>query len=146
MGGLDEWLEERYDLDEKDFEVFKDEFTRWVDILGMKGWELIFKHIELVDARAQVMPGQQGRVVVVCLNTMWEGQEVTEYELRRTGFHEALELFLSKITQLAHERSVTEADIEEETHNIIRTLENVIWEVDFSEREKPMKKTAKKKK
>lgn len=144
--GLDEWLEERFELEEKHFEIFKDEFMRWVDILGMKGWEFIFKHIELVDARAQVMPGQRGRVVVICLNTIWEGQDATEYELRRTGFHEALELFLSKITQLAHERSVTEADIEEETHNLIRTLENVIWEVDFAGRVPPKKKAAKKKK
>ena len=144
--GLDEWLEERFELTEKHFEMFKDEFMRWVDILGMKGWEFIFKHIELVDARAQVMPGQRGRVVVICLNTIWEGQEATEYELRRTGFHEAVELFLSKITQLAHERSVTEADIEEETHNIIRTLENVIWEVDFEERMKSIKLKSKKKK
>ena len=146
MGDLNDWLEEKYELTDKDFGVFKDEFMRWVDILGMKGWEFLFKLVELIDARAQVMPGQTGRIVVICLNTVWEGQEVTEYELRRTGFHEALELFLSKITHLAHERSVTEADIEEETHNIIRTLENVIWEVDFAKRAKPKKKTQKRKK
>lgn len=146
MGDMSDWLEEKYELTDKDFAVFKDEFMRWVDILGMKGWEFLFKHIELIDARAQVMPGQTGRIVVICLNTIWEGQKVTEYELRRTGFHEALELFLSKITQLAHERSVTEDDIEEETHNIIRTLENVIWEDDFAGRAKAKKKPLKRKK
>ena len=106
----------------------------------MKGWEFIFNHIELEDARAQIMPGQQGRLVIVLLNTCWPGQEPTEYELRRTGFHEALELFFSKITSLAQSRSVTENDIEEETHNLIRTLENTIWEKDFAERKKKKKK------
>ena len=147
--GLEEWLEEKYELTEEHFEVFKNEFMYWVDELGMKGWEFIFKFIELVDARAQCMPGQRGRVVVVCLNTVWEGQEVTEYELRRTGYHEALELFLSKMTQLAQERSVTDADIEEETHNLIRTLENVMWEKSFAERYpklQPPKKSPKRKK
>ena len=132
--GLEEWLEEKYELTEEHFEVFKNEFMYWVDELGMKGWEFIFKLIELTDARAQCMPGQRGRVVVVCLNTVWEGQEVTEYELRRTGYHEALELFLSKMTHLAQERSVTDAEIEEETHNLIRTLENAMWEKSFAER------------
>lgn len=137
MTGLEEWMEESYTLKEKHFKIFKDEFLHWIDVLGLKGWEFIFNHIELEDARAQIMPGQCGRVVIVLLNKTWDGQEPSDYELRRTGFHEALELFFSKITHLAHKRSVTEDDIEEENHNLIRILENTIWEADYAARPKP---------
>ena len=140
MANLEDWMEEEYDLNEKHFKIFKTEFSYWVDQLGLKGWEFIYKHIELEDARAQIMPGQTGRVVIVLLSKKWPGQEPTEYELCRTGFHEALELLFSKITHLANERSITENDIEEETHNLIRTLENVVWEKDFAERGKKKKK------
>ena len=62
------------------------------------------------------------------------GTEPTEYNIRKCGYHEATELLLSKINDLVRSRNVTDRQIEEEIHRLIRILENTHWESDFERR------------
>lgn len=128
-------LDREYVLDETHFEVFKEEFEYWVEVYGLRGWEITYWLTEVDDqARAQCHSDQTGRVIVAVLGKTWQATEPTEYEIRRSAFHECSELFLAKINDIARSRTVTAPAIEEEIHNIIRTLENIMWEKDLAER------------
>ncbi len=142
-----------YDLTKKDFEIFQDEFNYWVNVYGLRGWEFHFVFDEKTgeDARAQIFRDHDARITIVMLATKWQGSEPTEYNIRKCGFHEATELLLSKINDLTRKRSVSDEQIEEEIHNLIRILENTQWASDYTGRlnEKPARKnrtTARKRK
>lgn len=133
-----------YDLTKKDFEIFQDEFNYWVNVYGLRGWEFHFVFDEKTgeDARAQIFRDHDARITIVMLATKWQGSEPTEYNIRKCGFHEATELLLSKINDLTRKRSVSDDQIEEEIHNLIRILENTQWASDYTGRlnEKPARK------
>ena len=142
-----------YDLTKKDFEIFQDEFNYWVNVYGLRGWEFHFVFDEKTgeDARAQIFRDHDARITIVMLATKWQGSEPTEHNIRKCGFHEATELLLSKINDLTRKRSVSDDQIEEEIHNLIRILENTQWASDYTGRlnEKPARKnrtTARKRK
>lgn len=135
MTTFDELLDAEFELDESHFEIFKDEFQYWCEVYGLKGWEVTFWFTEVEDgSRAQCHTDQTGRVIVAVLGKKWQATEPTEYEVRRSAFHEASELFLAKINDIARARTITAPAIEEEIHNIIRTLENILWERDIETR------------
>ena len=142
-----------YELTEENFEIFKDEFNYWINVYGLKGWEFHFVFDEKTgeDARAQIFRDHDARITIVMLATKWQGSEPTEYNIRKCGFHEATELLLSKINDLTRKRSITDEQIEEEIHNLIRILENTQWTADYTGRlnAKPARKnrtTARKRK
>ena len=129
-------FEQTYDLTLDHFEMFKDEFKYWINVFGLKGWEYHFVFDEKTsdDARAQIFRDHDSRITIVMLATKWQGQEPDEYAIRKCGFHEASELLLSKLNDLMRSRSITEKQIEEEVHNVIRILENSCWETDYIRR------------
>jgi hypothetical protein len=142
-----------YELTDEHFELFKEEFIYWTKIFGLVGWEFHFVFDEKTseDARAQIFRDHDSRITIVMLATKWQGSEPTEFNISKCAYHEAAELLLSKMNDLIRSRSVSDRQIEEETHNLIRILENTQWEIDFMRRknEKPTRKnrsTARKRK
>lgn len=125
-----------YELTEEHFEMFKDEFVYWTQMYGLIGWEFHFVFDEKTgeDARAQIFRDHDSRITIVMLATKWQGSEPNEYNIRKCGYHEATELLLSKMNDLIRSRTVTDRQIEEETHNLIRILENTQWQADFERR------------
>jgi hypothetical protein len=126
-------FDKKYDLTEDHYEMFQDEFQYWVNMYGLKGWELHFSFDKETgeDARAQIFRDHDARITIVMLATKWQGCEPTEYNIRKCAFHEASELLLSKINDLTRSRCVTDKQIEEEIHNLIRVLENTHWTSDY---------------
>jgi hypothetical protein len=78
------------------------------------------------DSLAEVSYRTVGRVATINLAPRWN-IEPTEQQLKKTAFHEICELFLARINILARDRYCNEENIDEEIHNIVRTLENVIF-------------------
>jgi hypothetical protein len=142
---LEELLKTEFDVTEKWFNVFRDEFTKWVHYYGIKGWEFHFIHADVEDARASVSTDQESRLALVTLSTKWSGMEPNDFEIRKCAFHEATELFLAKINFIARSRYTTDSEIEEEIHNIIRILENVWWIIDYEEERNETKTIPKRK-
>lgn len=108
---------------EKDFLAFKEEFLRWVDVYGLKDWEVKFVHgdTEITnDAEAMVSP--ENRQALVGL-----AKEITREDVRFLAFHEATELFLGKLRTLASDRFTTQEAVGEEIHRLIRVLEKVLY-------------------
>ena len=116
----------------KHFEIFKKEALRWLDFFGLKGWQVHFLHKKKNSVRASVIFNCVGRVATFVLNTHWSEQDgirFTDHDVRRCAFHEVCELLLGRLNDMASQRfNLDELDVEEEIHQIIRTLENVIFE------------------
>ena len=112
------------------FAVFKEEFLRWVDIFGLKGWEIFFEHKDPPETcRAYIGYTLTGRCATAYLSPEWINfsEPPTDAMVRKVAFHEACELLLARFNILCQERSVQRDEIREELHAIIRTMENVLF-------------------
>lgn len=117
---------------QKDFNLFKSECQKWIEVFGLKGWRVTFRHANLDNdnsARAwNTIQNLEDRVVSIGLCVDWDNdiEGVTDKNIKHSAFHEVMELFLGRMVILAKYRHSTDSEINEENHNIIRTLENVI--------------------
>ena len=121
---------------QKHFEMFKKEFLRWVDRYGLTGWKLDFEHgmsnynssngNEDRDGGANAwlkIHSVTGRLATVGLS-----EEVDDVkDIKQYAFHEASELLLARLCFIAEARYCQQSEIEEERHNLIRILENVLF-------------------
>ena len=118
-----------YKTTKRHFKVFCDEARKFMDMFGLAGWEVYFEHKKyLSNAVAVCVSNQQGRTCTMSLSTEWVELKPTDAEVRKAAFHEVCELLLSRLTGFAKDRFVRESQIDEESHNIIRTLERVLWQ------------------
>jgi hypothetical protein len=113
------------------FDVFKAECKKWLDYFGLKGWQIDYLHDKAEGNRACVGWKITGRVATITLATEWEDWRsvpITDDEIRRVAFHEVCELLLSRMTMMAKNKIANHEDaVDEESHVIIRTLENVVF-------------------
>ncbi|MBU2549037.1 MAG: hypothetical protein KKB20_11525 [Proteobacteria bacterium] len=113
----------------KHFELFKSEVLKWLNTLGIKGWRLHFYHEDSDDTAgcwAIVRYKTVDRVAEFVLARTWTSEPL-DHEVAQTAFHECLELLLAPLVNLARERYVSENAIVEETHHVIRTIENTFY-------------------
>ena len=113
------------------FELFKKECEFWIDHFGLKGWHVEYIHQNHDDGRACCGWKISGRIANITLSTEWEDwrkEPITENDIKRSAFHEVCELLLSRLSMMAKNRIANHDDVvDEEVHNIIRTLENTIF-------------------
>lgn len=107
------------------FDLFKKEFLRWVDKLGLKGWNFYFQHVAREKTNACILPPDKLEVrnITVCLNTDVDEEEIN---MKRLALHEALEVLLLRLSFIAACRFCQQEEIDEERHHIIMTLEKVL--------------------
>lgn len=119
--------EEKIKTTNSDFETYRKEIQRLIDIFGLKGWHLFFRHESLNDSFAEIRYNMSARNAVFVLNTEFDTIDYSEDQIKRSAFHEVCELLLARISNLAKFRYTTEEEIDEEIHNIIRILENTVF-------------------
>ena len=111
------------------FALFKKQCLKWLDVFGLKGWEPYFLHEPISNSgenvEACIVFSAKSRDATFYLNTAWNSQ-ITDKAITRAAFHEVGELFLGKLSDLAKARYTRDEEIEEASHAIIRTLENVM--------------------
>jgi len=116
----------------KDFELFKEECKRWVEYFGMLGWQVQFQHGSDEDEDNRAMCGVSNPIssrlssMVLCKD--WGEDEVSPEAVKMCGFHEVMELMLYRLALLALQYGAPEDRVIDETHHIIRTLENTIFQ------------------
>lgn len=121
--------EKVYKTTKRHFKLFCDEVDKFVGLFGLVGWEVYFDHKTYVSSAQSVcITDQQGRTCTIALATEWVALKPTDLEVRKAAFHEVCELLLSRMNTFAKGRFVREDQIDEETHNLIRILERVLWE------------------
>ena len=118
----------------EDFEYFKAECRRWLDFFGIKNYRVFYSHEPVEDGFAECAWSTPGRVVKMKLNPEWAEAPVDNPSLSRTAFHEICELLLSELTEMA-QQWVCNAEVNRTSHQIIRTLENTVWEREYAEKE-----------
>jgi len=112
---------------ERHFAIFKTEVLKWLDILGLKNWEVSIRHHEVDEESRATCEAQSGaQMATISLSTDWDIKPNSE-NIKKTAFHEVLELFLEHFDTLARERVILPREIEVARHSIIRTLENVLF-------------------
>ena len=115
----------------KDFELFKSECEKWIEFFGLKGWQISFSYEKLSKGKAECTYNIVNRSVLLSFNKQWntesENDKITPENIKRDAFHEVSEMLLCKLRNLAEYRFTTQYEIDEAVHEIIRTLENVVF-------------------
>lgn len=105
----------------KDFRKFKDYFRKFAfNIMGLKNYKAYFRH-ENINSYADIKVNIGGQVAVVRFNKAVPCKDI---DIEMSAFHESCELLLARLIVLAESRFVDPSDIEEASHEIIRTLEH----------------------
>lgn len=109
------------------FALFVSECEKWIEIFGLKSWEIKFRHeTSRKGSLASCDADLANKVVWMYLSKKWD-VKITDKRLKQSGFHEACEILMSPLDINAKARFVAEHEITEARHGIIRTLENVLY-------------------
>lgn len=109
------------------FATFKREFLKWQKKLNLMDYKTYFVHVKLTRRYyAQVQTSVSNHVVTVSMNAELLPHELKGFRPAPCGKHEAFELLLAPLNDLAGERYASRDQIQEAVHRIIRTLETVL--------------------
>ena len=114
----------------KDFELFKKEVNKWIEIIGLKEFECVFADDSAdYGTRAQVMVDLIGGISTYFFAGDWDGNanKISNREVKIVGFHEVMEVMLWELAAMA-KMYVNEEVVEKEVHKIIRRLENSLFQ------------------
>jgi len=120
------------------FTIFKEEFMLWVCEFGvLKGWEIEFEYCETdtkVDDNplAEVRCHNEDRLVFVSFYENWHDNHVTNYCVRKTAFHEALEVLFEPLEHLVKKSCTKQARTE--VHTLIKVMENTLFNNNYIKR------------
>lgn len=110
-----------------DFEIFSKSMYKYVDLFGLKSWEVSVSHNDKhIDNRATCEADLSARHATITLTKSKWGYVPSEREIKLVAFHEVCELLLWSLVQYAEARK-PEGDIQSITHEIIHTLENSLF-------------------
>jgi len=113
-----------------DFEVFKAECEKWIQRFGLVDWSAFFHH-KTPEARkpglAHVWYNVMSRRCDFYLPKQWSDEPVTTLQVERCAFHEVCHILVATLVSCAEARYVSQAEIDEAEHAIIRRLENTLF-------------------
>ena len=116
----------------KHFNLFKKECDYWIKEFGLTNWCVRYYHRK--DSKQEVHAWCNfefsGRAVDITLNAEVDDDYKLnpEFETKLSAFHEVCEVLLFPLRYLAEARFLTDNEIDPEIHNIIRTLENAVFD------------------
>lgn len=113
-----------------DFALFQSECKRWIERFGFYTAKFYYQHKDVQDDLDQIayciFPHQASdRVFTIGLSRTLNFNFKSKH-IKHAAFHEIMEAFLYKIRNLADSRYLQPEEVDEEIHNIIRTLESVL--------------------
>lgn len=111
------------------FESFKESFLYWQKELGMMDYRVAFEHVHLGKSYATIGVDHHGRGVVVSMTTDLDDATVVDvegFDPAAHGKHEAIHLFLERLSSLAHSRFLLEREIYDAEEGMVRVLEKVL--------------------
>lgn len=126
--------------DKTRFKIFLDECNYWLDYFGLKRWVMTFETSDDysgdwdTDSLAMLKWNLEAHRATVWLNSDLPEVEISDFQIRRAAFHEIAELLLAPLATLAERRFVSAGQLEQETHGIVRTLENTIFPRNYANR------------
>lgn len=109
------------------FNLFCNEFSRYVDKFGLLEWELRFFLEHNDGCLAEIITNYGGRQCTVLFTDEWTDPLVlNDAQIKAFAKHEAIELIIDDLCTMAYCRYVTESEILATRHTLVRRLEKVI--------------------
>ena len=121
----------QYKTTPEDFRVFQEAVTFWQRRLGLLDWHIYTRHkTQNRDAQAGCYTDLSGRCATINLSKVLDNYDEPPGDkfIRHLAFHEVCELLMARMMICALARHVTGDEINEARHEIIRTLEHVIFD------------------
>lgn len=112
------------------FALFKSECDQWIKRWGLLDWDIIYTHVDLNTDLARLKSNYTGKNAVISLGINWEEEysPITTYQIKKSAFHEIMELLLAEYDAIATSRCINEDEVNNARHTVIRRLENVVFE------------------
>jgi hypothetical protein len=110
----------------KDFKRFRDEFNRWVQILGLNDYKIYFDHRRLDDVFANIVIDERGKVATVTMTKELSPVNAEVFFPEEHAKHEAIHLLLNKLFWLGTCRYVRDAELQDEWERLVRVLEKAL--------------------
>ena len=109
----------------KYFEQFKAEFLRWLSLLGLTQYEIVFYHQKMKVNSAQVSINERAKLVEVCLSTELPKSDHVDGPLVQAR-HEAIHVLTYRLRFLGGCRYISDDELDDEWEAITRRLEKVL--------------------
>ena len=116
----------------KHFNKFKKECELWLERLGLKDWDIEFRHVKELKSLANCNWDIVERWSIISLAQDWGETKPTDYEIKSTAYHEAHELLVAILYTLSTTRyNIDINKIEAERHAIIQRMTNCYFKRDY---------------
>ncbi len=110
-----------------DFEKFKAEFLRCVDLLNLNDWRIVFAFKPIHACYAEIETFSDSFTAVVTFNNNRLGDDaMLGYDPKRTARHEAGHLFFARLEYIGRQRFVRPDDFSEESERLCRVMETLL--------------------
>lgn len=120
-----------HELKSHQFEIFQEEALRWINLFGLKDWEIFLRFEETEEGnRAECRINWLGKICNLVL-ARWQSHDLTNGEIRKCAFHEVCELLLTEMEKVALDEEIPYTErsglTEAARHGVIRRLENSVF-------------------
>ncbi len=110
----------------KDFELFKKEFTKYQKLFGLTGYQVYFKHEPLGEYFASMNIDLTNMVATVRLNSKLEDKSKPFKDIKRSAKHEAIHLLIGRVEHNGRTRYIASDEIYESVEELVVRLEGLI--------------------
>lgn len=110
----------------RDFELFKREFTKWQERFGLTGFRVYFRYAPLEDKFASIVYDIPGMVANVTLNSKLNKDMQPCKDIKFVAKHEAAHLLFARMEILAGCRFATKDGIDEASEELANKIANLI--------------------
>lgn len=113
------------EITNEDFLFFQSECKYWIEKWGLKNWKIYFRQIQLSRNTIAESNRNLDYVATIFLTLDMKESVVDDKPilLKETAKHETLHILLARLVLNAQARYVSEDDIFESEHEVIRVLE-----------------------
>ena len=114
-------------LSQKHSNRFHKDVSNWLELFKLADWEVHYMFCEdKVDELADCTTTTQNKQALIRLYSEWDIDPTPE-ALDQTACHEVLHVLFAQLMQLAADRYVTDKQLADAEHDVIRALERVLF-------------------
>lgn len=115
----------KYKTTKKDFEIFTNECEKWINKLGLSGWEISYQHEDYGDNRAICTTNLNSKICNFYLCVSWEYKPSLS-ELKSCAEHEIIHLLLAPVINPLCSMFSYDSYIEEREHDILHKIQGLM--------------------
>lgn len=112
----------------EDFEIFRKEAKKYIDIFELNNWEVAFAITKKEGVMGSCEHSLQGYTATLFLCNKWEDEikPCTPETIKETAKHEVIHLLLGRFSECGEARFVNRDELNEAEEELVRRLEFII--------------------